>query len=87
MFALLLDMLVLSGWDSDSEPTTTKNDTEHVVPPNDIIKSLAEVAYDDSNPAPHTQFATPQSNNAVKEAKKAAVPKTTQKDTHWCLRL
>ena len=80
-----LDMLVPSGWESDSESTTAKNDTEHVVPPNDIINFLAEV---DSNPAQqHTRFATLLSDEAVKEARKAAVPKTMQKDTLWCIRL
>ena len=41
-----LNMLVPSGWDSYSESTTAKNDTEYVVPPNDIIDFLAEVTYD-----------------------------------------
>ena len=80
-----LDMLVPSGWESDSESTTAENDTKHVVPPNNIIDFLAEV---DSNPAQqHTRFATSLSDEAVKEARKAAVPKTMQKDTLWCIRL
>ena len=77
-------MLVPSGWDSDSESTTAENDTEYVVPPNDIINFLAEF---DSNPPQHTQFAMPLSDEAVKEARKAPVPKMTQKDTLWCIRL
>ena len=58
--------------------------TEHVLL-NDIIDFLAEVAYDDSNPAPHTRFATLLSDDAVKEARKAAVPKMTQMDILWCI--
>ena len=78
-----LDILVPSGWESDSESTTAENDTKHV-PPNDI-DFLAEV---DSNPAQqHTQFATPLSDETVKEARKAAFPKTTQKDTLWFIHL
>ena len=80
-----LNMPVPSGWDSNSESTTAENDAKHVVPPNNIIDFLAEVAYDSSNPVPHTRFAMPLSYNAVKEARKAAVPKTTQKDTLLCI--
>ena len=80
-------MLIPSGWDSNSESTTAKNATEHVILLNDIIDFLAEVTYDNSNPAPHIWFAMPLSDDAVKEARKAAVPKMMQKATIWCIRL
>ena len=51
-----LDMLVPSGWDFDSESTTAENDSEHVVPPNDIIDFMAEVDILDNNPAQHTKL-------------------------------
>ena len=84
-----LDLLIPSGWDTDSE---LESDTE-TVPPHDIIDFLAAVERSseheaaDTEPAPPTRFAVPLSDEAVKEARKAAVPKTTQKDTLWCIRL
>ena len=38
-------------------------------------------------PAPPTHFAVPLFDDAFKEARKAAVPKTMQKDTLYCIRL
>ena len=80
-----LDLLVPSGWDTDPElesETAVEIETENVVPPNDIMDFLAdtdvETEVEATEPAPPTRFAVPLSDEAVKEARKAAVPKTTQ---------
>lgn len=66
-----LNLLVPSSWDSDSESTTAKNDTEHVIPHNDI-NLLADVTYDNSNPAPHTLFATQLSDDCSQGSKEGS---------------
>ena len=83
-----LDLLIPRGWDTHSEPEsdnalwTIEIESDKTIPPHDIMDFLA-----DTEPAPPTCFAVPLSDDAVKEARKAAVPKTTQKDTLWCIRL
>ena len=90
-----LVLLIPRGWDTHSEPesdnalSTIEIEADKTVPPHDIMDFLADVETlgADTEPAPPTRFAVPLSDDAVKETRKAAVPKTTQKDTLWCIRL
>ena len=63
--------------------TAVEIETENVVPPHDIMDFLSRPkssGVEATEPAPLTRFAVPLSDEAVKEARKAAVPQTTQKD-------
>ena len=79
-----LDLLVPRGWDSDSE-AEPESETGEYAPPHDIMEAFL-VDIECEKPAPPPRFAPPMSDK-VQEAKKAAVPKTTQRDTSWCISL
>lgn len=78
-----LDLLIPRGWDTHSEPesdnalSTIEIESDNTVLPHDIMDFLADVETSaaDIEPAPPTRFAVPLSDDAVKEARKAAVPK------------
>ena len=82
-----LDLLVPRGWESDSEaePGSETGELDEYALPHDIMEAFLVDIEPKAAPPPH--FAPPMSDNAVQEAKKAAVPKTTQRDTTWCISL
>lgn len=79
-----LDLLVPRGWESDSE--AEPSETCANAPPHDIMEAFL-VDVESEKPAPPPRFAPPMSDNEVQQVKKAAVPKTTQRDTSWCINL
>ena len=80
-----LDLLVPRGWESDSE-AEPESETCTYAPPHDIMEAFL-VDVESEKPAPPPRFAPPMSDNEVQQVKKAAVPKTTQRDTSWCINL
>ena len=80
-----LNLLVPRGWDSDSE-VEPESETGEYAPPHDIMEAFL-VDIECEKPAPPPRFAPPMSDKEVQEAKKAAVPKTTQRDISWCISL
>lgn len=80
-----LDLLVPRGWESDSE-AEPESETCANAPPHDIMEAFL-VDVESEKPAPPPRFAPPMSDNEVQQVKKAAVPKTTQRDTSWCINL
>ena len=77
-----LSLLVPAGWndntDLECEPTYS----------DDVMGAfLADVAAESGACEPHPRFAEPFSDTAVEQARREGVPKTTQKDTLWCISL
>ena len=77
-----LSLLVPAGWndntDLECEPTYS----------DDVMEAfLADVAAESGGCEPHPRFAEPFSDTAVEQARREGVPKTTQKDTLWCISL
>lgn len=91
--------VVPPGWGTDSESET---DTD-VPPPDVLATFLRDVNAEQVAatapsppeqlvqlaplPPPPSRFAVPMSDKAVEEAKQAAIPKKTKKDTEWCARI
>ena len=87
------------GWGTDSESET---DTD-VPPPDALATFLSDVNAEQAAttappppkqlmqlaqlPPPPSRFAIPMSDKAVEEAKQAAIPKKTKKDTAWCAKI
>ena len=87
------------GWGTDSESET---DTD-VPPPDVLATFLRDVNVEQAAatappppeqlvqlaqlPPPPSRFAVPMSDKAVEEAKQAAIPKKTKKDTEWCAKI
>jgi len=79
------------GWPLSPSPPAGWNDTDLECEPtysDDVMEAfLADVAAESSACEPHPRFAEPFSDTAVEQARKEGVPKTTQKDTLWCISL
>ncbi len=78
-----LDLVVPSGWSPQPEPESDKLT-------DDIMEALiADVqpgaSISEASPTPSLCRAT--ARQCIAEARKAAVPKSTQKDTLWCIRI